>query len=83
MDKILIEIRDDLLKVTDWTQSNDSPLDADTKAAWATYRQALRDMPTSGLGFPEPPDGKVIHEVTPYVAPPQPAAPEDTVGEGE
>jgi hypothetical protein len=29
---------------TDWTQVADAP---DDKEAWATYRQALRDMPTS------------------------------------
>jgi len=32
----------------DWTQLADSPVD---KAAWATYRQALRDVPTQA-GFP-------------------------------
>ena len=30
---------------TDWTQVEDSPAD---KAAWATYRQALRDLPAQG-----------------------------------
>lgn len=30
---------------TDWTQLTDSPVD---KAAWATYRQALRDLPIQG-----------------------------------
>jgi hypothetical protein len=30
---------------TDWTQVADSPAD---KAAWATYRQALRDLPAQG-----------------------------------
>jgi hypothetical protein len=30
---------------TDWTQIADSPAD---KAAWATYRQALRDLPAQG-----------------------------------
>jgi len=32
----------------DWTQVADSPVD---KAAWATYRQALRDIPQQA-GFP-------------------------------
>ena len=32
----------------DWTQVEDSPVD---KAAWATYRQALRDITTQS-GFP-------------------------------
>jgi hypothetical protein len=39
--------RDAELYRTDWTQLADSPVD---KAAWATYRQALRDLPAqSGL----------------------------------
>jgi hypothetical protein len=33
------------LSRTDWTQIADSPAD---KAAWATYRQALRDLPAQG-----------------------------------
>ena len=33
------------LNRTDWTQLTDSPAD---KAAWATYRQALRDLPAQG-----------------------------------
>ncbi len=33
------------LNRTDWTQVADSPAD---KAAWATYRQALRDLPAQG-----------------------------------
>jgi len=40
--------RDDKLKTTDWTQVADSPVD---KTAWATYRQALRDL-TKQTGFP-------------------------------
>lgn len=35
--------RNQMLLETDWTQLEDSPVD---KAAWATYRQALRDVPT-------------------------------------
>jgi hypothetical protein len=31
------------LSLCDWTQVTDSPAD---KTAWATYRQALRDLPT-------------------------------------
>lgn len=38
--------REDLLTKTDWTQIADAPLSADQRAAWAAYRQALRDMPT-------------------------------------
>ena len=33
-----------ILRDTDWTQLPDSPLDADTKASWATFRQAVRDI---------------------------------------
>ena len=33
------------LAQTDWTQLPDAPVD---KAAWATYRQALRDLPAQG-----------------------------------
>jgi hypothetical protein len=36
--------RDTELARTDWTQVADAPVD---KAAWATYRQALRDLPSS------------------------------------
>lgn len=43
--------RDALLTGCDWTQAADSPLDATTKAAWATYRTALRNVPQQA-GFP-------------------------------
>lgn len=33
------------LAKSDWTQLPDAPVD---KAAWATYRQALRDLPAQG-----------------------------------
>ncbi|CAB4142230.1 Phage tail assembly chaperone protein [uncultured Caudovirales phage] len=33
------------LAASDWTQLPDAPVD---KAAWATYRQALRDLPVQG-----------------------------------
>ena len=38
--------RDALLTESDWTQVNDSPLTDAKKAEWATYRQALRDLPS-------------------------------------
>ena len=41
--------RDELLTASDWTQVVDAPVD---QAAWATYRQALRDLPQQA-GFPE------------------------------
>lgn len=43
--------RDELLTLCDWTQLPDSPLDSTTKASWATYRTALRDISTQA-GFP-------------------------------
>jgi hypothetical protein len=36
--------RDTELARTDWTQVADAPVD---QSAWATYRQALRDLPAS------------------------------------
>lgn len=42
--------RNMLLSQTDWTQLVDSP--EANKAAWATYRQALRDLPSQS-GFPD------------------------------
>ena len=33
------------LSRTDWTMHTDAPTD---KTAWATYRQALRDLPSQG-----------------------------------
>ena len=40
--------RTEKLRDSDWTQVADAPID---KAAWAAYRQALRDVPTQS-GFP-------------------------------
>jgi hypothetical protein len=47
------------LAKSDWTQLPDSPVD---KLAWATYRQALRDLPAQGgsanaVTFPIKPGG--------------------------
>jgi hypothetical protein len=42
-------LRDRLLAASDWTQVSDAPVD---QAAWATYRQALRDVPQQE-GFPD------------------------------
>jgi hypothetical protein len=36
--------RDTELARTDWTQVADAPID---QAAWASYRQSLRDLPSS------------------------------------
>ena len=46
--KSIREQRTQKLKQTDWTQIADSTAD---KTAWATYRQALRDIPAQA-GFP-------------------------------
>lgn len=43
-------IRTRKLTDSDWTQMNDSPLSDTEKAAWATYRQALRDITTTLTG---------------------------------
>jgi len=40
--------RNSKLTESDWTQIADAPVD---KAAWATYRQSLRDIPQQA-GFP-------------------------------
>lgn len=49
--------RDRLLAESDWTQTNDAPVD---QQAWATYRQQLRDFPgtwepSENADFPDPP----------------------------
>lgn len=51
-------IRDRLLAACDWTQLPDAPVDRD---AWATYRQQLRDFPStwtpaSTVTFPTAPN---------------------------
>ena len=40
------------LRECDWTQAADVPMSADQRTAWATYRQALRDV-TKQAGFPD------------------------------
>mgnify|MGYP003139457399 FL=1 len=55
--------RNTLLAESDWTQTADSPLSNSKKAEWVTYRQALRDLPSSytdddeysDVVFPTPP----------------------------
>jgi len=49
--------RNRLLADSDWTQTNDAPVD---REAWATYRQQLRDFPATWTpgptaDFPDPP----------------------------
>ena len=45
------QTRDDKLKVCDWIVIKNLELNSSVPAAWATYRQALRDIPTQS-GFP-------------------------------
>ena len=48
LDRLMQQVRHDRdqgLYTCDWTQFADSPLTATEKAEWATYRQALRDVP--------------------------------------
>ena len=58
-DLVLNEVRANrnvLLAESDWTQVADSPLSDSKKAEWATYRQALRDLPsTDPIVFPTEP----------------------------
>ena len=56
---ILRAERDELLSQCDWTQMPDSPLTDTQKQAWATYRQSLRDLPSTvdinNITYPEKP----------------------------
>lgn len=42
------------LSASDWTQQPDAPLDMPQRAAWAAYRQALRDLPSQPTDTPWP-----------------------------
>ncbi len=44
--------RNEQLRASDWTQVQDCPLSVAERTAWATYRQALRDLPEVA-GFPD------------------------------
>ena len=53
--------RNQMLAASDWTQMPDTPLDAESKQAWADYRQALRDITdsmsdTDGVTWPAVPN---------------------------
>lgn len=59
-EEMLRETRDTFLAASDWTQIPDNQLTDDQRLEWASYRQALRDLPdTAILGmsveFPDPP----------------------------
>lgn len=43
--ELIRTIRNKKLQESDWTQGNDSPLNAEEKKIWADYRQKLRDLP--------------------------------------
>ena len=43
----VLQKRNNKLTASDWTQAADSPLSNSKKAEWATYRQALRDIPNN------------------------------------
>jgi hypothetical protein len=43
--------RNQRLAATDWTRLDDAPLSTEQRAAWAVYRQQLRDL-TDQPGFP-------------------------------
>jgi hypothetical protein len=54
--------RNSLLLQSDWTQIPNNPFTSEQQAAWATYRQELRDIPEqSGYPYnvvwPTPPQG--------------------------
>lgn len=53
--------RDAWLADSDWTQTLDAPLTDEERAAWAEYRQALRDAPANWTpsetwDAPDPPE---------------------------
>jgi hypothetical protein len=59
--------RDGLLRSTDWTQVGDAALGDHTAEEWATYRQALRDLPSvftrvSEVVWPFNPPDQVIED---------------------
>jgi hypothetical protein len=43
------------LAACDWTQVADAPLTPEQRAAWAAYRQALRDYPEAWAADPAAP----------------------------
>ena len=59
--------RDGQLRSTDWTQVGDAALGDHTAEEWATYRQALRDLPSvftrvSEVVWPFNPPDQVIED---------------------
>ena len=59
--------RDSLLRSKDWTQVGDAALGDHTAEEWATYRQALRDLPSvysrvSEVVWPNDPPTQALEE---------------------
>jgi hypothetical protein len=44
---VIREIRDQLLKSSDWTQMSDTELSEEKKEQWKEYRKNLRNVPAS------------------------------------
>lgn len=62
-------LRNYALSICDWTQLADNTLTAEKKSEWASYRQQLRDLPSSFgdpdlVVFPPDPDGNVFDPST-------------------
>ena len=61
--------RNGMLRGSDWTQLGDAALGDHTAEEWATYRQALRDLPAAysrvseGVWPEDPPTAKVTRKV--------------------
>lgn len=49
--EVCLKKRKELLLNSDWTQLPNGPLSSEQQTAWATYRQALRDI-TAQTGYP-------------------------------
>lgn len=68
LDRLIRDRRFQLLAWSDWTQAADSPLTPEKKAAWAAYRQELRNMTTvfadavnaADITWPTNPDAVVV-----------------------
>jgi hypothetical protein len=67
--------RFNLLYQSDWTQAVDSPLSAEKKAAWAEYRQALRDLPVTVNWETITSSADVVWPLLPGVTIPDPGTP--------
>ncbi|WP_137734043.1 tail fiber assembly protein [Pseudaquabacterium pictum] len=50
-ERLVLHKRRNQLLASDWTQLPNAPLAAEQRAAWETYRQALRDI-TDQPGYP-------------------------------